>query len=162
DFLEAVSDYERNYADKEQTPHSVKGKVTQPHTAPPTLKAMKYTMMDEAATLLARPRHESPSPHKSPLGDEDDIPTKLEESSPAGSLAYPLADRAATASPDPPGAETTHLAVDTRPAQPAQSKRGWRMAVGAVGLLLAGTAAGAILFSRRSSPESAPRTEAAK
>jgi tetratricopeptide (TPR) repeat protein len=36
------------------------------------------------------------------------------------------------------------------------------LAVGAVGLLLAGTAAGAILFSRRSSSEIAPRTEAAK
>jgi serine/threonine protein kinase len=162
DFLEAVSDCERNYADKEQTPHSLKGKVTQPHTAPPTLKAMKYTMMDEAATLLARPRDESPSPHKSPLGDEGDIPTKLEESSPARSLAYPLADRAATASLDPPGAETTRLAAPERPAQPAQSGRRWPLAVGAVGLLLAGTAAGAILFSRRSSPESAPRTEAAK
>jgi tetratricopeptide (TPR) repeat protein len=36
------------------------------------------------------------------------------------------------------------------------------VAAGAVGLLLAGTAAGAILFSGRKSPEGAPRTEAAK
>ena len=161
DFLEAVLDYERNYADKGQALRSSESKVTEPPTAPPTLEAMKFTMMDEAATLLARPRDESPSPPKSQLGDVDAIPTKSEEFPPARPLTYPLADRAAAASPDPAWAEITRLA-DSRPAQPAQSKRRWPLAVGAVGLLLAGTAAGAILFSRRSSPEGAPRTEAAK
>jgi tetratricopeptide (TPR) repeat protein len=181
DFLEAVLDYERSYADKEQAPHGLKGNVTQSQTAAPTAEAIKSTMMDEAATLLARPRDEATPSHKSPLEDQDDIPTKPEGSSPVPPLSY----GAATASPGPVGTEISRLDVArpaqpqrgrrghrvrreisrldvTRPAQPAQSKRKWPLAVGAVGLLLAGTAAGAILFSRRSSSESAPRTEAAK
>jgi len=157
DFLDAVLDYERNYADKEQAQQGLKGKVTQPQPAPPTAKAVKSTMMDEAATLLARPRGESPSPHKSPSEDQDDIPTRAEESSPARPLSY----QAAAVSPGPFGAEISRIDV-TRPAQPAQSRRRWPLAVGAVGLLLAGTAAGAILFSRQKSPEGATRTEATK
>jgi len=154
DFLEAVLDYEGNYADKEQAPHGLKGKVTQPHTAPPTSKS---AMIDEAVTLLARPRNESASSHKSHLEDETAISTRPEESLPTRSLPYQVA----TASPGPVGAEISRLDAP-RPAQPAQSRRRWPLAVGAVGLLLAGTATGAILFSRRSSSESAPRTEAAK
>jgi serine/threonine protein kinase len=157
DFLEAVSEYERNYADKAQAPQGLKGKVTQPQTAPLTSEAKKSTMMDEAATLLARPRDESASSHKSPLDVEGVIPTKPEESSPTRPPSY----QAETASPGPVGAEISRPDA-TRPAQPAQSKRRWPLAVGAVGLLLAGTAAGAILFSRRSSSEIASRAEAAK
>src|SRR5262245_38921236 len=70
DFLEAVSEYERNYADKAQALQGLKGKVTQPQTAPLTSEAKKSTMMDEAATLLARPRDESASSHESPLDVE--------------------------------------------------------------------------------------------
>jgi hypothetical protein len=114
-------------------------------------------MMDEAATLLARQRDEATPPHKSPFEDQDDIPTRAEESSPARPLSY----EAPTALPGPVGPEISRLDV-TRPAQPAPSKRRWPLAVGAVGLLLAGTAAGAILFSRRPSSEIASRTEAAK
>src|SRR5262245_3008738 len=157
DFLEAVSEYERNYADKAQAPHGPKGKFTQPQTAPLTSEVKKSTMMDEAATLLARPRDESASSHESPLDVEGVIPTKPEESSPTRPPSY----QAATASPGPVGAEISRPDV-ARPARPAQSKRRWPLAVGAVGLLLAGTAAGAILFSRRSSSEIASRTEAAK
>src|SRR5215475_10125189 len=157
EFLEAVLDYERNYEDKAQAPQGLKGKVTQPQTAPLTSEAKKSTMMDEAATLLARPRDESASSHKSPLDVEGVIPTKPEESSPTPPPSY----QAATASPGPVVAEISRPDA-TRLAQPAQSKRRWPLAVGAVGLLLAGTAAGAILFSRRSSSESAQRTEAAK
>src|SRR5215813_13066131 len=157
DFLEAVLEYERNYADKAQAPQGLKGKVTQPQTAPLTSEAKKSTMMDEAATLLARPRDESASSHESPLDVEGAIPTKPEESSPTRPPSY----QAAAASPGPAGIEISRPDV-TRLAQPAQSKRRWPLAVGAVGLLLAGTAAGAILFSRRSSSEIAPRTEAAK
>lgn len=156
DFLEAVLDYEGNYAGKEQALRSLEGKATQPQTAPPTLKAMKSTMMDEAATLLARPRDESASPRKSQLEAEGAIPMKPEESSSAPALAY----HAATASPDPADAEITRLAAAPRPARPARSGRRWPLAAGAIGLLLAGTAAGAILFSRRAAPEGAPRTEA--
>jgi tetratricopeptide (TPR) repeat protein len=181
DFLEAVVEYERNYADKTQAPQGLKGKVTQPQTAPLTSEAKKSTVMDEAATLLARPRDESASSHNSPLDVEGVIPTKPEESSPT----RPPSDQAAAASPGPVSAEISRLDVArprlirrrrnrfgvgaeisradaTRPAQPAQSRRRWPLAVGAVGLLLAGTAAGAILFSRRSSSEIASRTEAAK
>ncbi|HZF40767.1 MAG TPA: protein kinase [Blastocatellia bacterium] len=157
DFLEAVLDYEQNYADEERPPRGLEDRVTRPQTASLTLKANKSTMMDEAATLLARPRAESASPRKSQLVDED-APTKLQETSPAPTLAY----GAATASPDPTGDEITRLAAPTRPAQPAQSRRRWPLAAGAAGLLLAGTAAGAILFSRGSSPESAPRTGTTK
>jgi len=158
DFLEAVLDYERNYADKGQAPQGLKEKVTQPQAATPTMKTPKSTVMDEAATLLARPRDESTPPHKSHLEDQDDIPTKAEEPSPARPLLY----QAAAASPGPPaGAEISQLEVK-RPAQPAQRKRRWPLAAGAVGLLLAGTAAGAILFSRQKPPEGAPRTEATK
>jgi serine/threonine protein kinase len=158
DFLEIVLDYERNYADKGQASQGLKGKVTQPNTAPLTLKSPKSTVMDEAATLLARPRDEATPPHKSHLEDQDNIPTRAEESSPARPLLY----QAAAASPGPPaGAEISQLEVK-RPAQPAQRKRRWPLAAGAIGLLLAGTAAGAILFSSQKPPEGAPRTEAAK
>src|SRR5262245_25099871 len=163
DFLEAVLDYEQNYGDNALPPRnlqrSMEDRITQPQAAPPTLKSAKSTMMDEAATLIARPRIESAPPRKSQLVDED-APTKLQEISPAPTLPY----KQATASPDPGGAEITRLAT-TQPAQPsqsAQSGRRWPMAAGAVGLLLAGTAAGAILFSRGTSPESAPRTGTTK
>ncbi|MBO0726645.1 MAG: tetratricopeptide repeat protein, partial [Blastocatellia bacterium] len=162
-FLEAVLDYERNYRDQalssRNPPRGMEGRITQPQAAPSTLKAAKFTMMDEAATLIARPRTESAPPYKSQLVDED-APTKLQESSPAPTLPY----KQATASPDPGGTEITGLAT-TQPVQPAQSSqsgRRWPMAAGAVGLLLAGTAAGAMLFSRGASPESSPRTGATK
>src|SRR5262245_48846082 len=157
DFLEAVLDFEGNYADKGQAPHGLKGKVTQSQTATPTAEAIKSTMMDEAATLLARPRGASAPPLNSPLEDQDAIPTRPEESSSARSHAY----HAAAASPGPVDTEISRLDA-MRPARPVQSKRKWPLAVGAAGLLLAGTAAGAILFSRPKSPEGAPRTEATK
>ncbi|MBO0858925.1 MAG: protein kinase [Chloracidobacterium sp.] len=160
DFLEAVLDYEQNYWDQaappRNPPRDMEDRITQPQAAPPTLKAAKFTMMDEAATLLARPRTESAPPGKSQLVGED-APTKLQETSPAPTLPY----EQATASPNPGGAEIMGLAT-TQPAQSSQSGRRWPLAVGAVGLLLAGTAAGAMLFSRGAAPESAPRTGATK
>jgi eukaryotic-like serine/threonine-protein kinase len=158
DFLDAVLDYEQNYAGKEQATRSPERRATQPQTPPLTLKAPRPTMMDEDATLLAQSRGDSATPGKSRLVNEDDIPTRLGEYSPT----YPLATRAATAAPD--SAEITRLAA-AQPAQPARysrSGRKWPLAAGAVGLLLAGTAAGAIMFSRGASPESAPRNGAAK
>jgi serine/threonine protein kinase len=159
EFLDAVLNYEQNYADKERTARSpqrnLEDRVTQPQTSPLTMKSNKSTMMDEAATLLARPRGAAESPQKSHRMDEDDIPTRLGEYSPT----YPLADRAATVAPDPD--KMTRLAA-AQPAKPVQSGRKWPLAVGAVGLLLAGTAAGAILFSRGASPESKPLTGSAK
>ncbi|MGH9755789.1 MAG: protein kinase domain-containing protein [Blastocatellia bacterium] len=129
EFLEAALDYERNYVGKEQSLRSPEAKPTQPRTAPLTMKAMKSTMMDEAATLLARaPHDESARVGKSHLEDED----------------------------------VTLIAVAPRPARASQSGRRWPLAVGAIGLLLAGTAAGAIFFSRQASPEGSPRTETAK
>jgi serine/threonine protein kinase len=145
DFLDAVLDYERNHGDKDRAAISPGGKVTQPQTPPQTLKGPKSTMMDEEATLLAPPQ-------KSKLVNEDDIPTRLEPPSPTRTIAY----QAPTASPY--GAEITQIAAP-RPAQSARSSRSgrkWLLAAGAVGLLLAGTAAGAILFSRGVSPESLP------
>jgi serine/threonine protein kinase len=159
EFLDAVLNYEQNYADKERTARSpqrnLEDRVTQPQTSPLTMKSNKSTMMDEAVTLLARPRGAAESPQKSHRMDEDDIPTRLGEYSPT----YPLADRAATVAPDPD--KMTRLAA-AQPAKPVRSGRKWPLAVGAVGLLLAGTAAGAMLFSRGASPESKPLTGSAK
>lgn len=157
DFLEAVLDYERDYAGKEQALRSPELKLTLPQSAPPTLKPVKSTMMDETATLLARPRDESARVDKSHLEDEDLTLMKPEESSPARQFAY----QAASASSDRSVTEISRLAATATPARPSQSRRRWLLAVGAIGLLLAGTAAGAILFSRQRSPEGAPRTEAA-
>jgi serine/threonine protein kinase len=158
DFLEAVLDFERSYADKGPPARSPELKVTQPQTAPLTLKGMKSTVMDEAATLLAVPRDESARVGKSHLEAEGAIPTKPEESSPARHLAY----QAAPASPDPAGAEISSLGAATPQAQPARAGRKWPLAVGAIGLLLAGTAAGAILFSRGTAPEGSQRTGTAQ
>jgi serine/threonine protein kinase len=152
EFLDAVLDYEQNYAGKEQAARGPEKRITQPQTPSPTVKTPRPTMMDEEVTLLARPGGESGPPGKSHIVNEDDIPTRLGEYSPT----YPLAARAATAASD--SAEITRLAA----AQPAKSGRKWPLAAGAVGLLLAGTAAGAILFSRGASPEGAPRNDAAK
>jgi serine/threonine protein kinase len=158
EFLDAVLDYEQNYAGKEQAPRSPERRVTQPQTQPLTSKTPRPTKMDEDATLLAQGRGELASPGEPHLVNEDDIPTRLGEYSPT----YPLASRAATAAPD--SVEITRLAAaqPARPARPTQSGRKWPLAAGAVGLLLAGTAAGAILFSRGASPEGAQRNEAPK
>jgi tetratricopeptide (TPR) repeat protein len=119
---------------------------------------MKSTVMDEAATLLAGPRDESARMSKSHLEAGDAIPMKPEESSPARHLAY----QAAPALPDPAGAEITRLGAAPAPGQPARAGRKWPLAVGAIGLLLAGTAAGAILFSRGAAPEGSQRTGTAQ
>jgi tetratricopeptide (TPR) repeat protein len=158
DFLEAVLDYERSYADKGPLASGPELKVTQPQTEPLTLKGMKSTVMDEAATLLAVPRDESARVGKSHLEAEGAIPTKREESSPARHLAY----QAAPASPDPASAEISSLGAATQPAQRARAGRKWPLAVGAIGLLLAGTAAGAILFSRGTAPEGSQRNGTAQ
>src|SRR5262252_2452159 len=105
DFLEAVLDYERNHADQAQAPDGLKGKVTRPQTVPLTSEAKKFTMMDEAATLLARPRDEATPPHKSPFENQDDIPTRAEASSPARPLSY----EAPTALPGPVATEISRL-----------------------------------------------------
>jgi tetratricopeptide (TPR) repeat protein len=154
DFLEAVSDYERSYADKGPPARSPEVKVTRPQTEPLTLKGIKSTVMDEAATLLAGPRDESARVGKSHHEAESAIPMTPEEASPTRHLAY----QAAPASPDPAGAEISGLGAATPPVRPGKSGRKWPLAVGAIGLLLAGTAAGAILFSRGAAPEGSPRT----
>jgi serine/threonine protein kinase len=155
DFLDAVLDYDRAFGDKERAAFSPGVKVTQPQTPPPTLKGPKSTKMDEEATMLALPPGAAAPPQKSKLVNEDDIPTRLEPSSPTRTIAY----QAPAASPY--GAEITQVAAP-RPARSARSGRKWALAAGAVGLLLAGTAAGAILFSRGESPESARQAGSAK
>ncbi|HEY8460528.1 MAG TPA: tetratricopeptide repeat protein, partial [Blastocatellia bacterium] len=86
------------------------------------------------------------------------IPTRLDPTSSTRSLAY----QAPAASPY--GTEITQIAAP-RPAQPGGSSRSgrkWPLAAGALGLLLAGTAAGAILFSGVASPEPSPQNASAK
>src|SRR5215510_11379212 len=131
-FLEAALDYEQNYAGKGQTLHGPSVKPTQPQVAPFTLPGHKSTLMDESATMLARPAQVEPSPaRKAHL--EDDLTLPLGQS----------AFSQATTPPDPAG-------VKLAPSSGAgRSGRKWPLALGGVGLLLAGTAAGAIIFSRQ-------------
>lgn len=160
EFLEAVRHYEQHHAEKEQALHSPTVKQSQQQAPKPTQQAMKSTAPDETATLLARPgpvnssdesSGASSSLRKSHLEDEVTRLMKPDASSPASPLA--------TASPDSVGVKS---AAATPSAPAAQSGRRWPLAVGGLGLLLVGTAAGAILFSRQNSPERAPQNETAK
>src|SRR5215510_5757242 len=150
EFLQALRDYEQNHAEGEQTLRSPSVKPTEPQTAPLTLRAMKSTLMDESATLLARQaQDESLSTRKPHLEDQVTIPLKSDVSSPAAAAA-------ATVAPDPADAEIASRSNAGRPG------RKLPLALGGAGLLLAGTAAGAIFFSQQKPPAPAPRAEAAK
>jgi serine/threonine protein kinase len=156
EFLEAVRHYEQHHAGKEQTLHSPSIKHTQPQTPKQTQQAIKPTLMDETATLLARPASEvAPSEsslsHKSHLEDEV---TRLMAPSASSSPPPP-----ATASPDSVEAKS---AATPPSAVAGQSGRKWPLAVGGMGLLLVGTATGAMLFSRQNAPERASQTEPAR
>jgi eukaryotic-like serine/threonine-protein kinase len=141
-FLEALRDYEQNHAEQEQTLRSPSVKLTQPWAAPPTL-------IDGSATMLARQaRDESAPSGKSQLEDDLVILMKSGDASPESP--------AATAAPDPAGAKIASHS------QPGQYGRKWPSAVGGVGLLLAGTVVGAILFSQQRPPERALQPERAK
>lgn len=130
DFLEALRNYEQQHAVKEQSLQSplLKARETQ---------AIKPTVIDETATLPARPpvANQAPSPPaKSSLEDAPTI-SLAERVSPSAPVKVPLTDV------QPP--------AQTAQAGPTQPKRRWPLAVGGVGLLLVGTATGAILFSRQ-------------
>ena len=149
EFLDTLQVYEQNFAAMEQTLRSPSVKPTERQTTPLTMQAMKSTLMDESATLLARQaRDESPSTRKPHLEDEVTVPLKSDASS--------LAPPPATASPDPAGDK---IAPRSRV---GQSRRKLPLALGGAGLLLAGTAAGAIFFSQQRPPDRAQRAEAAK
>lgn len=152
EFLEAVRDYEQNHAEKEQALHSPAVKHTQTQPVKPTQQAMKSTLIDETATLLARPASgpasggspggssgESPS-RKAHLEDEITMMLKPDESSPAAAPEAKIESRA----------------------QSGRPVRRWPLAVGGLGLLLVGTAAGAMLFSKQKSPDLAPQIATAK
>jgi serine/threonine protein kinase len=144
-FLEAALDYERNYAGKGQTLHSPSIKPTQPQTAPLTLPGQKSTLMDESATLLARAAQvESSSRRKAHLEDD---------------LTLPLGQSAFSQATTPPDLAGVKIAP---PSSAGRSGRKWPLALGGVGLLLAGTAAGAILFSRQRALERPQSNEATK
>ncbi len=148
-ILEAVRDYEQNYAEKEQALRSPSGEVTQPQVAKPTLQAMKSTLLDETATLLARLASEAPpTPRKSHLEDEVTIPmisgaSSFGSSTEAASGEIAVVKVAPTSQPDP-------------------LRRRWPLAVGGLGLLLAGAAAGAILFSQRKPADRVTQSEVAR
>jgi len=149
EFLEALRDYEQNHAEREQTLRSPSVRPTEPQTAPLTMQAIKSTLMDESATLLARQaQDESLSTRKPHLEDQVTIPLKSDVSSSAAA--------AAVAAPDPAGAEIAPRS------KADQSVRKLPLALGGAGLLLAGTAAGAIFFSQQRPPDRAQRTETAK
>jgi serine/threonine protein kinase len=149
EFLDTLRDYEKNFAGREQALRSPLVKPTEPQTIPLTLQAKKSTLMDESATLLARQaRDESPSIRKPHLEDEVTALMKSDASS--------LAPAPAVASPDPAGDK---IAPHSRA---GQSGRKLPLALGGAGLLLAGTAAGAIFFSQQRPPDREPRAEAAK
>ncbi|MCI0389554.1 MAG: serine/threonine protein kinase [Acidobacteria bacterium] len=146
-FLEALRDYEQDYAEKEQTLRSPSVKITQPLTAAPTVQAMNPTLIDGSATNLARQTRDESAP-----SGESQADLNVLMKSAAASPAIP----AATASPDPAGAEIASLP------KAGQSRQKLPFAVGGAGLLLAGTVAGAILFLRQRPPESALQPVTAK
>ncbi len=171
EFLEAVRNYEQHHAEKEQALHSPTVKNSQPRASKPTQQAMKSTLVDETATLIARPapaRSPAPSPAQSPDGSseesapsrkahlEDEITRLMKpgDSSPASATATALSDFL--------GAKSAAATPSALAAPAAQSGRRWPLAISGLGLLLVGTAAGAILFSQRNAPERAPQTETAK
>src|SRR5262249_6073609 len=150
EFLESLRDFEQNHAEREQALRSPSVSPTEPQTASLTMQAMKSTLMDESATLLARQaQDESLSTRKPHLEDQVTIPLKSDVSSPAAAAA-------ATVAPDPADAEIASRSNAGRPG------RKLPLALGGAGLLLAGTAAGAIFFSQQKPPAPAPRAEAAK
>jgi serine/threonine-protein kinase len=130
DFLEALRNYEQQNAVKEQSLQS-------PLIKPTQTQAMKPTVVDETATLLAPPPSGSHAPSPPAKSLLEDAPT------------ISLAERAIP--PAPVVVPLTGVQPPTQAAQagPTQSKRRWPLAVGGVGLLLVGTATGAILFSRQ-------------
>ncbi|MGH9850075.1 MAG: protein kinase domain-containing protein [Blastocatellia bacterium] len=130
DFLEALQNYERQHAVNEQSLQS-------PLIKPTQTQAMKPTVVDETATLPARPPFASqvPSPPAKSLLEDAPTISLVERVTPSAPVVVPLTDV------QPP--------APTAQAGPTQPKRRWPLAVGGVGLLLVGTATGAILFSRQ-------------
>src|SRR5262249_17048498 len=158
EFLEAVRSYEQSYAQKEQALQSPPDKVTQSQSSKSTLQAPKSTLLDETATLLARPAPgESSSPRKSHLEDDITIPMRSGASSAASPLQMaqvaPVTPVTAVATTPP---EITVLKLGP-PSQPDQPRRKWPLAIGGFGLLLSGIAAGAIFSSQQRSLERAQR-----
>ncbi len=146
EFLEALQSYEQRYAVKEQTLQSPAIKSTQP-------RAVKPTLVDQTATLPARPAaaNQSSSPGNSPLEEATTIPLTTGESLAASSSA----SSNAAAQPTVPLTNVQSSAPAAQIDQSGQPRRRWPLAVGGVGLLLAGTAAGAILFSQQKAPNRA-------
>ncbi|MGH9767081.1 MAG: hypothetical protein ACREAB_06560, partial [Blastocatellia bacterium] len=140
EFLEEVRNYEQNHAEEEQALRSPADKLTRPQAMIPTLQAGKPTLIAESGTLLARKARDESAPSRKTQLENDFI-------LPMGPDAEAPASPAATASPDPASAKIA------TPSQNGKSGRKWPLAVGGVGLLLAGTAAGAILFSQQKQPE---------
>jgi len=130
DFLEALQSYEQQHALKEQSLQS-------PVIKPTQTQAMKPTVIDETATLPARPPFAGHAPSPSAKSSLEDAPTisLVERVVPSEPVVVPLTNV------QPP--------IPTAQAGPTQPKRRWPLAVGGVGLLLVGTATGAILFSRQ-------------
>jgi serine/threonine-protein kinase len=138
EFLEAVQSYEQHYAEQEQMLQSPSIKSTQSQPMQPTLN-------DETATLIARPavsNQASSPPDKS----------RLEDAVTAPLTANAVASAAIQTAPPDPNVQTVVQTVQTT--DPDQSGRRWPLVAGGVGLLLAGTAAGAILFSQPKAPAS--------
>src|SRR5262249_44048361 len=124
-FLEALWDYEQTHAEKEQTLRSPWVKLTEPQTAPPTLQAMNPTLIDVSAAMLARQARDESAPSGKSQGEDDlSVQMKSGDASPASP--------APTVSPGPAGAKIASLS------QHDKSGRKWPLAVGGVGLLLAG------------------------
>ncbi len=168
EFLETLRDYEQNAAGMEQSLRSPAVKPTQPQTTPLTAEGIKSTLMDESGTLLARPaRDDSRSTHKSSL--EDDVTALLKSdasaSAAAAMAASPKADIAVSAAQSGAGAPQSGSGAPQSGAGAPQSgafRRKLPMALGGAGLLLAGTAAGAIFFSQQKPPDRSTRAEMAK
>ncbi len=129
-FLEALQNYQQQHPLKEQSLQS-------PLIKPTQTQAMKPTVMDETATLPARPPFANHAPSPPAKSSLEDAPT------------ISLMERAAPSAPAAPPFTDVQRIASTAQAEPNQPKRRWPLAVGGAGLLLVGTATGAILFSRQ-------------
>jgi len=155
EFLEALQIHDRTVG--ETLTRGTTGRLTKPITPQPTL-------LDEAATLIAKPTNSKPLPSPSPAVVPTDWPS-LPSSGPSsstGSLSLQpnaLIEEAATmpmtrgansagpmGQPAPPSSNPTNEETVIA-ARHGSSKGRMGLAAAGIGLLLAGTAAGSYLFS---------------
>lgn len=154
EFLEAIQIHERT-VDNEQATRGNLSRLTKPLSPP-------MTAADEDVTLVARPSTSnafSPSSTAmppssgsaaSPLEDAVTMPISQSRASNSGGVAVGASGQPSLYDSIPIGERSVTVN------HPASSKRKLMLAAAGAGLLLAGAAAGAYLFSNRQSPDNLP------